>query len=349
MNTGIKKICTFLCAAVLAFAALIVPGTFGSEEIKASAVLYGEVSYSGSDSLYGYTSNYVCYGGAQEAQHRVYDGWHISAYSTYYSHGVTWYECWDTDDGDYYGWIDSNYLYFYSGNGYKESVPSYSINPRRAEVDGNGVYGYTSNYVLCGGSQQTQHKVQDGWHITAYNTATAHGVTWYECWDTDDGDYYGWIDSNYIAFYDEMPPAQKVVTVTVTVPVTVTVTQMVTVAVTETMTQTEASQAATTETFRAEIVMAEDDDDSSGINGQILIIIIAAIVVIIIAAAAVLIALISRKPRYVERPVKTAGSGSWQSAPQHDEAVFCMNCGTQKPGPNVAFCPRCGQSFRRRQ
>ncbi len=28
------------------------------------------------------------------------------------------------------------------------------------------------------------------------------GITWYELYDTDDGDYYGWVDGNYINFYE---------------------------------------------------------------------------------------------------------------------------------------------------
>ena len=30
-----------------------------------------------------------------------------------YNYGITWYELWDSDDGDYYGWVDENYIDFY--------------------------------------------------------------------------------------------------------------------------------------------------------------------------------------------------------------------------------------------
>ena len=69
-----------------------------------------------------------------------------------------------------------------------------SSNPAKGEVNGTGVYGYTTNYVCYGGTKETQHKVEDGWHITAKNMYYSYNITWYECWDTDDGDYYGWID-----------------------------------------------------------------------------------------------------------------------------------------------------------
>ncbi|MGN0632138.1 MAG: hypothetical protein ACI4JN_12510 [Ruminococcus sp.] len=313
----------------------------------------GEVNGNG---VYGYTTNYVCYGGEKEIQHKVQDGWHITLVNSYYSHDVMWFECWDSDDGDYYGWIDYNYITVYDYS-YPDVVPE-TITPRKGQVAGNGVYGYTTGYVLYDGSKTTEHKVQDTWHITAYRTAYSHGVTWYECWDTDDGDYYGWIDGNYLSFYDVTPqpqpqpqpqPVTSLITVTVTVPITVT--ETVTVTVTETNPPTEpAPQTVTTAmTSDSEYVIAENvndsDDSGSDKDGQIIIIIIAAAVVIVIAAAAVIIALLGRKPRYAAK-VPTVSEQITQSS---DDAVYCMNCGTRKPGPNVAFCPKCGQSYRKRQ
>lgn len=37
--------------------------------------------------------------------------------------------------------------------------------PRIGEVNGSGVYGYTSNYVLYVGAQEVQHAVQNGWQM----------------------------------------------------------------------------------------------------------------------------------------------------------------------------------------
>lgn len=68
--------------------------------------------------------------------------------------------------------------------------------PRKGEVKGDGVYGYTTDYVCNGGPLEEQHAVQNGWHITLKNAYFSHGVRWFECWDSDDGDYYGWIDLN---------------------------------------------------------------------------------------------------------------------------------------------------------
>lgn len=208
----------------------------------------GEVSGNG---VYGYTTDYVCNGGPMQEEHAVQNGWHITAKNTYYAYGILWYQCWDTDDGDYYGWIDGNYLSFYVNNSSSGSSPVTitSISPRKGQVAGNGVYGYASSYACYSdGAQATQHKVENTWHITAKNTCYSHGVTWYECWDTDDGDYYGWIDTNYLSFYDTTPapaqtqaPKQTVIvekTVLVTEPPKETVVVEKTVLVTEPPTET---------------------------------------------------------------------------------------------------------------
>lgn len=321
-------------------------------DYSASLPLTGEIT---GDGVYGYTTGYVCHGGSKEVQHKVQNGWHVTLKNHHYSYGIDWYECYDTDDGDYYGWIDDSFIYVY-GTGYakEEGYTSgpYEIDPRKADVDGNGVYGYTSDYVLYGGSQEAERKVQDGWHITAYYSAYSHGVLWYQCWDTDDGDYYGWIDSKYIDFYDERPqttpapPETKVVTSLVTVTVTVPVTVPVTEAVTS-VTETSAASETTAETTQFEAVMADIEDDSSGnsggIDSQILILIIAAAVVVLIAIAAVVIAMISRKPKYNAHQPGQAYNGDVRQ----DNMTFCQNCGAARTNPNAVFCPSCGKPYNR--
>lgn len=63
------------------------------------------------------------------------------------------------------------------------------------------VDGLTTNYVVNGGDYEVQHNVQDGWRIIAETQCTSMGITWYECWDADDGDYYGWIDSQFLMLF----------------------------------------------------------------------------------------------------------------------------------------------------
>ncbi|WP_044974962.1 TIR domain-containing protein [Ruminococcus sp. HUN007] len=77
-----------------------------------SPYLKGQIS-SGGLKIEGYTTDYVCYGGEKTVQWICEDTWHITAKRKTFSYGLDWYECWDTDDGDYYGWIDGQFLYFY--------------------------------------------------------------------------------------------------------------------------------------------------------------------------------------------------------------------------------------------
>lgn len=341
----------------------------------------GEVNGTG---VYGYTTNYVCYGGTKETQHKVEDGWHITAKNMYYSYNITWYECWDTDDGDYYGWIDGRYLTFYSYSADPDPQPIaniYSISNRRGEVDGNGVYGYTTNYVAYGGSKQTQHKVEDTWHITAKNQCTSYGVTWYECWDTDDGDYYGWIDANYLFFYDTAPPQTEAPKKTVVVEKTVLVTEAPkpvetvivekTVLVTESQTETAlaanaAAMDSTTDTTIKEEngqgLRLEENNNLSGNNSNnlLMIVLIAGIILLLIAIAILLMILYTKKMKSASTltgAVKTNtamkhslhNSVNLQNAqnPQQSQnkAMYCINCGAPRRHPEDLFCENCGYQY----
>lgn len=72
-----------------------------------------------------------------------------------------------------------------------------TINSRGAKY----VYSYTTDYVCNGGNKiEERLDLEHGWSVTAKNVCTAYDLTWYEVWDTDDGDYYGWVDSDFIVF-----------------------------------------------------------------------------------------------------------------------------------------------------
>ena len=98
-----------------------------------------------------------------------------------------------------------------SGGTYTCTVPATTsgsaaipVNNLTGQINCHGgtVAGMTTDYVCNGGSYATVRKsLGDTWHVTAKNMYTSYGITWYELWDTDDGDYYGWVDSNYIDFY----------------------------------------------------------------------------------------------------------------------------------------------------
>lgn len=81
---------------------------------------------------------------------------------------------------------------------------SYPVDDMKGQINCHGgtVAGFTTDYVVNGGvAQKVRNSLGDTWHVTAKNKCDNYGVTWYELWDSDDGDYYGWVDSNYIDFY----------------------------------------------------------------------------------------------------------------------------------------------------
>ncbi len=66
---------------------------------------------------------------------------------------------------------------------------------------GGVVAGFTTSYVVNNGaSAHVRDSLGNAWHVTAVNYCYSRGVNWYELYDTDDGDYYGWVDENYIDF-----------------------------------------------------------------------------------------------------------------------------------------------------
>jgi len=64
------------------------------------------------------------------------------------------------------------------------------------------INGYASSYIVDGGAMsKIRTDLTNNWHVTAVNYFTKNGTTWYELYDTDDGDYYGWVDEGHITFY----------------------------------------------------------------------------------------------------------------------------------------------------
>ena len=71
----------------------------------------------------------------------------------------------------------------------------------RINTHGGIVSGYKTSYVVDGGKRaKVRSKLGNGWHVTAVRYCYSHKIVWYELYDSDDGDYYGWVDGNYIDF-----------------------------------------------------------------------------------------------------------------------------------------------------
>lgn len=265
---------------------------------------------------------------------------------------------------------------FYVNNSSSGSSPVTitSISPRKGQVAGNGVYGYASSYACYSdGAQATQHKVENTWHITAKNTCYSHGVTWYECWDTDDGDYYGWIDANYLSFYDTTPapaqtqaPKQTVIvekTVLVTEPPKETVIVEKTILVTESPTEpsTETKEQTTTKAAAAINLDDQSKNNASPLeNVNLQLILIGAGILILAGVSIGLIILFVKKSK--EKPAGSvqmsqlhnpweesnspmnpyAGQNSVSSNKQQTGGLICPNCGAVCSDPDGKFCDQCG-------
>ena len=84
------------------------------------------------------------------------------------------------------------------------SHASSSVSGMKGQINCHGgtVAGFTTDYVVNSGACGiVRQSLGNTWHVTAKNSCYNYGITWYELWDSDDGDYYGWVDANYIDFY----------------------------------------------------------------------------------------------------------------------------------------------------
>ncbi len=171
--------------------------TVNSCNIRGAIRTYGEI-------VSGYASSYVVDGGNVATVRGSLGDWDVIAVNTCYSMGITWYELYDADDGDYYGWVDSGYINFDVSHITPPQSKSVTVTPcnlsGKINTYGGTVAGFSSTYVVDGGSAILVRASLGDWNVTAVNTCYSMGITWYELYDADDGDYYGWVDASYISF-----------------------------------------------------------------------------------------------------------------------------------------------------
>lgn len=65
--------------------------------------------------------------------------------------------------------------------------------PRYGRIICSGltVEGVELSYLQGGAYSAVRKSLGDGWHIVSKRTCFSYGI-WYECYDSQDGDYYGW-------------------------------------------------------------------------------------------------------------------------------------------------------------
>ena len=75
--------------------------------------LYGYINTQGHAHVDGFSSSYILKNGAvRRERDDLESGWHVVAKRMCWNYGLTWYELYDADDGDYYGWVDSTYFFY---------------------------------------------------------------------------------------------------------------------------------------------------------------------------------------------------------------------------------------------
>ena len=70
----------------------------------------------------------------------------------------------------------------------------------RINTHGGNLPSITLDYITGGDWKTLRDSLGNGWHIKAERYCNSKGITWYEIVDADDGDYYGWIDGEFIDF-----------------------------------------------------------------------------------------------------------------------------------------------------
>ena len=150
---------------------------------------YGVALGDESGSVVGYTTDYVLKNGSKEVQWPIEGKWNVKIVAEAYNDTTSRvYECYDADDGDYYGWIQGKYLLITEEKSFKGKAKGSADKP---------VYGYKTSYILEGGPEEKQWPVEGDWNVKGTRTAEwPDGTLWYECYDADDGDYYGWINKS---------------------------------------------------------------------------------------------------------------------------------------------------------
>ncbi len=153
---------------------------------KYDTPVYGVALGDESGSVVGYTSAYILKKGEKEVQWPIEGKWNVKIVAEAYNDNTERvYECYDADDGDYYGWIPGNNLLITEERSFKGKAKGTADKP---------VYGYKSSYVLEGGTEEKQWPIEGDWNVKGNRTAKwPDGTIWYECYDADDGDYYGWV------------------------------------------------------------------------------------------------------------------------------------------------------------
>ena len=120
------------------------------------------------------------------------------------SHGKWWYECWNEDDGIYYGWISDNdldYNYQQAAPFNKKYIPIELPEPKEFTLMGKsfgGAYGYDDSFIKDYLKTNPFTTITEDFEVTATECCYSHGEQWYRLEAAGTPDGYCWVNACYL-------------------------------------------------------------------------------------------------------------------------------------------------------
>lgn len=241
------------------------------------------------------------------------------------------------------------------------------------QINSDGVFGYTYDYVMRGGEKNIEYAFNKGDIVYAGNGYSSMGITWAWCSNWDEHEpgcvFYGLVDMAYLSpvgsVYDEpetepepitdpptdpptQPPTESPTTAVATKKITTKkVTTMATTVITtiEEITEEETTEPTTTYITTTENVEAiiknneNNDHKNDFISDNFAFILIGCVVILAASSGLLAIGLIHRsnkKSRFI--PLQE------ESTNEYEELKTCSQCGTQL-SKSATFCGKCGSKL----
>lgn len=243
------------------------------------------------------------------------------------------------------------------------------------QVNSDGVFGYTYDYVMRGGEKKIEYSLNKGDIVYAGTGYSSMGITWASCSNWDEHEpgciFYGLVDMAYLSpvgsVYDEPepepetdpptdPPTEPPTEPTTEPPTTIATTKKITTKKITTMATTvlttieEITEEETTEptttyittTENAEIIIKDDNNDdhkNDFISDNFAFILIGCVVILAASSGLLAIGLIYRSNKKSKFIPMQAGATN-----EYKDVKTCPQCGTQL-SKNATFCGQCGSKL----
>ena len=165
-----------------------------SDQIKAKTEKQDKIPYGilmDDKTVDVYPESYVVDYGEKKVLSQIKKNLYVSIKTLCQSHGSLWYECWDGNTDEYIGWISEEdctmHNRFFRYEEYETPLSGIVTDSKSGDV-----FGYTNDYILKKGAEEALRKVEVKRNVLIKRAC--YKSSWlYDCYDADNGDYYGWI------------------------------------------------------------------------------------------------------------------------------------------------------------